>query len=244
VTQSTDQQAGQRGDLLVWEGIARLNRSRRRARRGAGMERSVRTSDPQGSCCVFRVDPVDAVVAMHLGIRYHLTESDDAAVLIGTLVLPDRNAVARVKISAAGSPLVLIEVLDCVNYPVPSRMSGQCPIASLRRGGADVFLFLIGSHRQVPVSNTKPAPILVHRDPGNLRHQCVRKPVLVGATCKAVACQSVPDALDHAQRHPCARASAGARTIALGCTSRMRLGTPLSMVAMVRPVAIASQQIA
>jgi hypothetical protein len=62
-TQSTDQQAGHRGDLLVREGITRLNRSRRRARRGAGMERSVRTSDarilvveeagdPAGSPCL------------------------------------------------------------------------------------------------------------------------------------------------------------------------------------------------
>jgi hypothetical protein len=61
---------------------------------------------------------------MDLGIREHLAESDDAAAVIGTLVLPYRHAVARVKISAAGSPPVLIEAPDRLNYPVPSRVRG------------------------------------------------------------------------------------------------------------------------
>jgi hypothetical protein len=58
------------------------------------------------------VNPLRLIVVMDLGIRGHLAESDDAAVVIETLVLPDRNAVARVKISAAGSPPILIEVSD------------------------------------------------------------------------------------------------------------------------------------
>jgi hypothetical protein len=105
---------------------------------------------------------------MDLGICEHLAESDDAAAIIGTPVLPDRNSVALVKIGTSGSPPVLIEVSDSVNYPVPCGMSGQRPIAPVGRCGAYTTPVLIGRRRWVPVGNAKRSSKLVGEERGIL----------------------------------------------------------------------------
>ena len=70
------------------------------------------------------------------------------------------------------------------------------------------------------------------------------------ATRVTVAGQSVPDALDHAPRHLCALPVRRAGLVRrpddrVGRTLKDAVGdVPLSMVAMVRPVAIASRQMA
>jgi hypothetical protein len=50
-----------------------------------------------------------------LRLRKHLAEGDDAAVIAAALVLPDRYAVATVKVSAAREPPVLIQVTDRID---------------------------------------------------------------------------------------------------------------------------------
>ena len=105
-------------------------------------------TDPRGSRLAIRVDPVRIVAPLvaQLRIGEHLAEREDATVIIVTLVLPDRNAVARVKITPACKPPVLFQVANRIDYSIASRISRECPVAPVGRAGVSAATVLIGNH--------------------------------------------------------------------------------------------------
>jgi hypothetical protein len=78
-----------------------------------------------------------------------------------------------VKISAAGKPPVLFQVTDSIDYSIASRLRSECPLASWRQGRVGATPLLMRSHREIPVSNVKSVPVVVHRHAWDLVAEAV-----------------------------------------------------------------------